>query len=142
MWQLALWWRSCRSRATCRLCPCDSNQLRQGRRVGRRGVGRSPGGSRSPGGREAFVGSGLGGNDAAGGNGAVGKSGAIKSGTVGGSGVGGSGVGGSDRCGVGGSDVGGSATTLRPGDRGATFHNYSKSVVKTVSRPHPHAHLP
>ena len=34
------------------------------------------------------------------------------------------------------------ATTLRPGDRGATFHNYSKSVVKTVSRPHPHAHLP
>jgi len=42
MWQLALWWRSCRSRATCRLCPCDSNQLRQGRRVGKRGVGRSP----------------------------------------------------------------------------------------------------
>ena len=34
------------------------------------------------------------------------------------------------------------ATTLRPGDRGATFHNYSKSVVKTVSRPHPHDHLP
>jgi hypothetical protein len=34
------------------------------------------------------------------------------------------------------------ATTLRPGDRGATFHNYSKSVVKTVNRPHPHDHLP
>ena len=34
------------------------------------------------------------------------------------------------------------ATTLRPGDRGATFQNYSKTLTSILSRPHPHAHLP
>ena len=36
----------------------------------------------------------------------------------------------------------GNATTLRPGDRGATFQNYSKTLTSILSRPHPHAHLP
>ena len=34
------------------------------------------------------------------------------------------------------------ATTLRAGDRGATFQNYSKTLASTLSRPHPHVHLP
>ena len=34
------------------------------------------------------------------------------------------------------------ATTLRAGEWGATFQKYSKTLVRIVSRPHPHVHLP